>query len=348
MRTILLFCILCGFTLSISAQEVTDTLEANVGAKARVLFLAKNPADFAELSNYDLNTLFSELYRREFGTDKKTMRLFDNEDAGLLSKRPGKKGLLLRVGVFAGSPLTRSFEQSVYENLTIPEIGEEPVWTYSSKRGGVTGRGSLGISLGVVFTPLKRARKELNIFTSVGFEWSGYKTQRPSFHLAVPDLELINSQQITDPDGNVYTEYTYDTLGWSGRTIEPTALLSDFSHLYLEVLPTIQFLRKNGRKGFKFGAGTRFGPDISQKNSSLVATALGTQSFFETEGPINPLDLQFTWLAVIGYGKFHLQISYLPRSVFENQSYSIGNRLYRQGNWSHQGGLLNLGIRYGL
>jgi hypothetical protein len=352
MRSILLFCTLCGLTLSLSAQAVTDTLEANVGAKARVLFLAETPADFAELSKYDLNALYSELYRREFGPDKNAMRLFDNEEASLFKRISSSKGFPLRLGFFAGVPLMRAFDKWVSEIGPIPENGDKPLATSSLKQGKVTGKGSLGVNLGIEKILIEREKYSLNLNAAIGFEWMGYKVQSPKSAIAVPSLTILDSFQIEQPGGFITNQYIYDTTAWSVYDFNSQPANGSFSHLFLEILPVIQLHRKNGKQGLKFGIGARFGPDLS-RNNFVPTSALGRNGFVsvtningESSIPANPINWHLTWLTVIGYGKFNLQLSYVPKAVIQNSFY-ITDGFRKNLGWDDSG-LLNIGLRYGL
>lgn len=352
MRYILLFCTLCGLTLSLSAQVVTDTLEANVGSRARILFLAKTADDFAELSKYDLNALFNELYQREFGDNKK-VKLLDDDEAGLLSFNARQRSFPLRLGFYAGFPITSSFLTPIFEIRDIPEIGEEPEYNFSNKKGRITGRGSLGASISFDPVTINRSKMQVTLRTSVGFEWTGYQIEQPDFAFASPELRIRDSV-INSSSGTNFTEYIYDTLSWNSSTVEPRPLKGSFAHVYAEVMPVVQLKKKNGKIGWRFGAGLRFGPDITRNDNPTIFSQTQASPFLSLPpeaaliAPANPVDWHYTWLAMVGYGKFSVQMTYIPNAIRQSESYFVDSDFYGQSSQQINAGLVHVGLRYGL
>lgn len=56
--------LLISFSIFAKEKPVEDSLIANIGKKAKVIFYAENKADFNEIAKYDLNKLFAEVRKR--------------------------------------------------------------------------------------------------------------------------------------------------------------------------------------------------------------------------------------------------------------------------------------------
>jgi hypothetical protein len=277
------------FTLTLLANTVfantEDSLIANVGKKAKVVFYAEKKEDFNEIGKYDLNLLFKELRKRadkDFKfNDEVTLKeadenLKNREANSTLTQRKWWNKVNLNVFVGVTQSISDGTQiQGKINEFTHPVYGKVTASDYY----WLFGKPSFLLGLGGFYEDKIYERKKMNIafrygggidfvgnklrtkagytlsFSNGGASSPTFQTSRgislPAFQIFLDSLKSVN---ILRNDESPYIQY-----------LSP--------NMYLQLTPTINFKNKKGQNTFNFGVGVK---------TSLNLAGIGQNKFYNS------------------------------------------------------------------
>jgi hypothetical protein len=233
---------LLSFSTFAKESSVEDSLIANIGKKAKVIFYADDKADFNEIAKYDLNKLFAEVRKRSeknfSNNEEVTLREVDEnlknrEVNTTVSTKKWLKNMNLNlfVGASPFTDVTKVVGSAYFSKLSIPNIVSKDVFN-------VENRNSLMIGVGGFFNKnlLKRNSYEIYLNYGLGFDLMATK-------IAIKDSGII---------GLPSSEVVYERFGgWPD--IRRNQIIS--TNLYAQLMPTFSFTNSEGQKTFSGGIG---------------------------------------------------------------------------------------------
>ncbi len=278
-------------TMGLHAQTFVpqDSLILEVGAEARVLFLAKRSSSFDEIAKYDLNLVYRKLVEQLRRSDQSNVRRFSEEEAlqyksddpALLPEFDRKKfWKRLYLNFFVGaSNLER-------EAVRLSGRIERPT-VYRNMR---TSWGlSINMDVPVFFSP----RKQLDLRTSFGFDIIQFDDDRIVF--TVPSLEK-------------WEEFNYLNYSTSSKPVS-------LNQLYLQLQPMFTVKSRKATPLLKVGIGIRGGLDLRNNNRYEDDSIVFRDSDLRLDFGKSRIDrLQYGLVATVGYRFLSLYGTYLPGS----------------------------------
>ncbi|MDZ7936538.1 MAG: hypothetical protein U5M51_16565 [Emticicia sp.] len=288
------------------ANTVEDSLIANIGKKAKVIFYAENKADLNEIAKYDLNKLFAEVRKRseknfslnEEVTLKEADELKNREVNTTVTPRKWLKNMNLNL--FVGASISES--PASFRGET---IDYSPRGIYQ-KNYGLQGRTIPMIGLGAFFDKKlnKSNRFDFSIRYGAGFDFITSRIKATNFGSS---FSYLNPQ-------NGFRDNFVDSLFSSSKSEYFNTSSLNF---YTQLMPTITLLNSKGEKTFSFGVGLK--SSISLNNFRRIDgsgywSGLGETLFLSNEPTMNfrYRTFQTAWVANIGYKSINLFIQMQP------------------------------------
>lgn len=340
MKTQLLFLTLIFISTFVKANAVEDSLIANIGKKAKVIFYAENKADLNEIAKYDLNKLFAEVRKRSeknfSNNEEVTLREADElKNREVNTTVTTKKWLKnMNLNLFVGASVTESGANFQGETRYYPSI--EGVYRQAS---GMAGKYIPMLGVGLFFD------KKLN------------KSSRFDFSLRYgAGLDFITSRIKATNAGSSFSAKALsipkevDSLFRSSKS---EYLNTSTLNLYSLFEPTITFLNRKGEKTFSFGLGLK--SSISLNNFRRIDgsgywSGLGETLFLSNEPTMNfrYRTFQTAWVANIGYKSINLFIQVQPNIANVRQIVRTKElNTYTFGTSQASASTYTIGLRFG-
>ena len=238
------------------ANSVEDSLIANIGKKAKVIFYAQNKADFNEIAKYDLNKLFAEVRKRSeknfSNNEEVTLREVDenlkNRTANTtVSSKNWLKNMNLNLFVGANFANGSLSTLTSIKEVIVPQYGrslEQFNWL------SLAAKPSFMLGIGGFFDkPLYKKNKfdfSLRYGFGIDILSSRFKTSN--------DL-LINYWDSKIPINKISN--VLDSLK-NLQNYKDSPFKSYISpNLYIQVIPTLNLINNKGEKTFSLGIGLK-------------------------------------------------------------------------------------------
>lgn len=242
--TLLTFILISTFA---KANAVEDSLIANIGKKAKVIFYAENKADFNEIAKYDLNKLFAEVRKRSeknfSNNEEVTLREADDlknrEVNTTVSTKKWLKNMNLNlfVGASPFTSVTKVVGPAYLFSNSTPQMIAKGVFE-------VENRNTLMIGIGSFYT------KKL------------YEKRNSQFSLIYGlGLDLLNTKLSIKNTGNINTSDTVFEVYGERNEKQTNHIFS--TNFYAQLMPTFDFINKKGQKTVSFGIGFKAATNLS-------------------------------------------------------------------------------------
>lgn len=306
MKTQLLFLALIFTSTFAQANAVEDSLIANIGKKAKVIFYAENKADFNEIAKYDLNKLFAEVRKR-------SEKNFSNNEEVTLREADELKNREVNTTVSTKKWLKNMnlnlFVGGVYVSGGAAYIGSKQE-VISAKYGNfnkydwiyLNGKSSVMFGVGFFYDKqlYRKKRIDFSLKYGLGFElMSGRMKTTTSYSISsskpisIADYIVISDSLRTNSNLKDYPYKTY------------------FSpNLYTQVMPTFSIMNRKGEKVFNIGIGLKAAINMAGlTNNGRLFSPNGLN-----HNSISPKfkTLQTAWVANIGYKYINVFIQMQP------------------------------------
>lgn len=296
--TLLTFILISTFA---QANAIEDSLIANIGKKAKVIFYAENKADLNEIAKYDLNKLFAEVRKRSeknfSNNEEVTLREADdlkNREANTtVSTKKWLKNMNLNlfVGASPFSSFTNVVGPSVLSTNSIPQ---------SIERGRFAVEGKTALMIGVGgFYDKSLLKKKLSIRYGGGFELINTK-------LSIEQNATISYLQ---NDGGGVDLPSFFTNEYKNTKVTST-------NLYTSFIPTYNFFNSRRQKTFNIGLGAKFAVNVN--NITFKENYHRGGSLYMKNSPYifiqNPT-FQTAFIATIGYKYLNAFIQVIPNHI---------------------------------
>lgn len=304
MKTRLFFLAFILTSTFAKANAVEDSLIANIGKKAKVIFYAENKADLNEIAKYDLNKLFAEVRKRSeknfSNNEEVTLREADDlknrEVNTTVSTKKWLKNMNLNlfVGASPFSSFTNVVGPSVLSTNSIPQSIERG-------RFAVEGKTALMIGVGGFYDKslLKKRSSELSIRYGGGFELINTK-------LSIEQNATISYLQ---NDGGGVDLPSFFTNEYKNTKVTST-------NLYTSFIPTYNFFNSRRQKTFNIGLGAKF--VVNFNNITFKENYHRGGSLYMKNSPYifiqNPT-FQTAFIATIGYKYLNAFIQVIPNHI---------------------------------
>lgn len=301
MKTQLLFLALIFSSTFAKANAVEDSLIANIGKKAKVIFYAENKADLNEIAKYDLNKLFAEVRKRSeknfSNNEEVTLREADDLKNREVNTTVSTKKWLknMNLNLFVGASPFSSFT-----NVVGPAVLSTNSVPQSIERGRFTVEGKTALMIGVGGfydkSLLKKKRTELIVKYGGG-------------------LELINSKFSIEQNATIVNAFQND-VGvdlpiFFTNELKNTKVTS--TNLYTSFIPTYNILNARKQKTFNIGLGAKFA--VNFNNITFKENFHRGGGLYMKNSPYvfiqNPT-FQTAFIATIGYKYVNAFIQVIP------------------------------------
>ncbi len=307
MKIRLLFLALIFVSTFAQANAVEDSLIANIGKKAKVIFYAENKADFNEIAKYDLNKLFAEVRKRSeknfSNNEEVTLREADDLKNREVNTTVSTKKWLknMNLNLFVGASMSESGASFQGDNIEV----NSPKGIYQ-KRYALQGKTIPMIGLGSFFDKKfnKSNQFDFSLRYGVGFDFITSRVKATNFG---------SSFQYTNFQDNLKRDLVDSLFSTSTSKYINTSTFN----LYSLLEPTITFLNRKGEKTFSFGIGLKSSVSLNnfrRIDGSAYWSGLGETLFLSNE-PVMSFryrTFQTAWVANIGYKSINLFIQMQP------------------------------------
>ncbi|MCU0326379.1 MAG: hypothetical protein MUF45_14165 [Spirosomaceae bacterium] len=314
-----------------------DSLIANVGNKAKVVFYAEKREDYDEIAKYDLNKLFREIRKRSEKNFSNTEEITLKEAEDLKNREVNTtvttKNWLkkMNLNLFVGGSTTQSNGGFVgeYSEIDLPNSIRGTQQRYFT----LTGKPSVFVGIGAFWDNkiLGKVRSNISIRYGMGIDVINTKVM----------LKDRTSFSYQSNQGQLTLEQLKDLFSATERKNTDYKTIS-LSNLYIQFMPSINFFNKKGEKTFNFGVGVKTGINanslvntIKAKKHGFNGIYVGTQLFSEYDVIGIPTViykqkiLQTAFIGNIGYKYLNLFIQIHPNNIN-----IIGEPLKTSGIWS--------------
>lgn len=300
----LLTCIL--ISTFAKANAVEDSLIANIGKKAKVIFYAENKADLNEIAKYDLNKLFAEVRKRSeknfSNNEEVTLREADELKNREVNTTVSTKKWLrnMNLNLFVGGVYTSGGASFVSPKQEV----------ISAKYGNfnkydliyLNGKSSIMFGIGVFYDKqlYKKKKTDFSLKYGLGFELMTGRMKTTNSHI------ISSSKSISIADYIVLS----DSLKVNSN-LKDSPYKTYFSpNLYTQVMPTFNILNRKGEKLFNIGIGLKAAINMAGLTSN--GRLFSPQGL--TPNTISPKfkTLQTAWVANIGYKYINAFIQMQP------------------------------------
>ena len=306
MKKLTLFILLIMPALVVFANEKEDSLIANIGKKAKVIFYAEKKADLDEIAKYDLNKLFAEVRKRSdknfSNTEEVTLReadeLKNRETNTTITPRKWLKNMNLNL--FLG-------RSPVINTTTV--IGPAYLLGSYVVRGifNIYSRNTLMIGVGGFYDKVLfvKKRSELSLRYGVGFDLINTK------------LDLVQFGDVSAGDEKVYENFGIRSEKESDNILS--------TNLYAQLMPTLNLVNWKGQKTFSFAVGVKVASNFNNITFNEYLNDRRKSVFIKNSPAIRVMQptLQTAFIANVGYKFVNLFIQVIPNhTLIESNAFS--------------------------
>lgn len=317
-----------------------DSLQIEIGSKARILFQAKEKADFELIKRYDLNKLFEELLLRAEGKDSTALgsvslleskKFTHKNPLNAISKKTKEIFLRFNFGLYTGITVGNYFVFPITtQNYMIPELdGNINV----QHRGGVNVipdflSAGFFINSGLLLHNAPRLGTEIKL--AFGYE-------RSDFSLKINrslDFAFEGSRPLTEAENEKLNSY-YKIIGNSSKVGSSNSFNVKYSQFYVQLMPQIELKNLQGKGTWRVGLGARGMANLNLKRTGT------TEGLSRLSHPLNDFPSSiptrynrsiYQWgvIGKIGYKRWGLFAQCAPKALVF-QHYNWMNTGYQNG-----------------
>ncbi|GAB2628892.1 hypothetical protein GCM10027035_23490 [Emticicia sediminis] len=375
--TLLAFILVSTFA---QANTVEDSLIANIGKKAKVIFYAENKVDLNEIAKYDLNKLFAEVRKR-------SEKNFSNNEEVTLREADELKNREVNTTVS-----TKKWLKNMNLNLFVGKcilgpnyigfIGNrEDIILPNSQIAGLNSGSFLeadgGVFLGIGGFYDKKIINNRFLKSALRYGY-GIDFMNPrvlsNTYFSYSKYSFTNSNFSIDP----ITQSVIDSLAYTQRvrqtfstTNNKTARLPTTT-IYFQFMPNFYLNDRAGKKTWNFGAGLKLGLNVNSfisifknsyiaKHPSLWNSAGAEILFYDTSEYIPVISNRYTLIQKsltfnVGYKYlnffYHLNLGNLHFFGFPNIKLDPKSNTYKPNSLSsvsqnHVSNTHSFGLRFG-
>ena len=337
---ILAFTMLLGTYCLAQNDYYRDSLQIEIGSKARILFQAKEKADFELIKRYDLNKLFEELLLRAEGKDSaaigsiwlvESKKFVKQNPLNAISEKTKEIFLRFNFGLYTGITVGNYFIFPITTHkYIIPELDGNINVQQSGAVNVIPDFLSAGffINSGLLLHNAPRLGTEIKL--SFGYERSDFSLKINRFL----DYTFEGSRTLNEAENEQLNSY-YKIIGNTSRIGLPNSFNVKYSQFYVQLMPQIELKNAQGKGTWRAGLGAR---GIANLNLKRAGT---TEGLSRLSHPLNSYSSSiptrysrsiYQWAVIgkLGYKRWGLFAQCAPRALVF-QHYNWINTGYQNG-----------------
>jgi hypothetical protein len=337
---IMAFTMLLGTYCLAQNDYYRDSLQIEIGSKARILFQAKEKADFELIKRYDLNKLFEELLLRAEQNDSAVVEILSLLDSKkfaqqnpfkVISKKTKEIFLRFNFGLYTGITVGNYFVFPITtNNYIIPELGGNINVQHSGTVNVIPDFLSAGffVNSGLLLHNAPRLGTEIKL--SFGYE-------RSDFNLQVYrslDFAFEGSRPLSKAENEQLNGY-YKTMRNSHESNQTKSFNVKYSQFYIQLMPQIELKNVQGEGTWRAGLGARGMANLNLRRAGT------TEALTIISHPLTSYNLSiptrysrsvYQWAVIgkIGYKRWGLFAQCAPKALVF-QHYNWINTGYQNG-----------------
>lgn len=352
---IMAFTMLLGTYCLAQNDYYRDSLQIEIGSKARILFQAKEKADFELIKRYDLNKLFEELLLRAATGDTAATDMISLLESKKFANTqafsaPAKnvKEIFLRFnyGIYAGFALGQNIQLPLTtHSYTIDELQGRILLEHRGTLQLTPALLTLGLSVdgGILLKSRPRLITEFKL--SLGYERTDFQK---SFSRSV-QYAFEGTRELNEAESKTLGLY-FDKIA-GGSSIGNSNNYQQFSQFYLQLMPQIELLNKRGQSTWRLGLGARGIASLHQGEASNFQWL----SIFDhptrpqvITAPTTLYTNPYLWSAVgrLSYKSISIFVNYTPKALSITNSTSLEG-VYRSTSTQYFNSWV-FGLRWGI
>lgn len=317
-----------------------DSLQIEIGSKARILFQAKEKADFELIKRYDLNKLFEELLLRTEQNDSAATDIISlQESKKFIQKNPFRiigdktKEIFLRFnfGFYTGITVGNYFVFPITSHkYIIPELGGNINVQHSGAVNVIPDFLSAGffINSGLLLHNAPRLGTEIKL--SFGYERSDFNLQVYRFL----DFAFEGSRPLSEAENEQLNGY-YKTMRNSYESNQTKSFNVKYSQFYIQLMPQIELKNVQGEGTWRAGLGARGMANLNLRRAGTTEALTRISHPLASYGLSIPTRYSrsvYQWAVIgkIGYKRWGLFAQCAPKALVF-QHYNWINTGYQNG-----------------
>ena len=261
MKKLTLFALILISTFA-KANAVEDSLIANIGKKAKVIFYAENKADLNEIAKYDLNKLFSEVRKRSeknfSNNEEVTLREADDlKNREVNTTISTKKWLKnMNLNLFVGLSEIFAEEGIIGKSVQVPlpnsRVGVlQDYFSLHTKNG-------LSLGIGGFYEKFYHKKRRIAYSLNHGYGIDFIRTQVQVFNTYYSTYYGANTIGVSDADRQVI-DSLFKTKQLLKQWVENPAQAFSTTNVYYQIMPKGYLTNRKGQKTWSFGVGIKAG-----------------------------------------------------------------------------------------
>lgn len=317
-----------------------DSLQIEIGSKARILFQAKEKVDFELIKRYDLNKLFEELLLRAEQNDSAATDIISLlESKKFVQKNPFRilgdktKEIFLRFnfGFYTGITVGDYFVFPITTHkYIIPELGGNINVKHSGAVNVIPDFLSAGffINSGLLLHNAPRLGTEIKL--SFGYE-------RSDFNLKINrslDYTFEGSRPLNEVENEQLNSY-YKIISSYSKVGLSNSFNVKYSQFYVQLMPQIELKNLQGKATWRAGLGARGMANLNLKRAGTtegLSRLSHPLSNYSSSIPTryNRSIYQWGMIGKLGYKRWGLFVQCAPKALVF-QHYNWINTEYQNG-----------------
>lgn len=329
---IMAFTMLLGTYCLAQNDYYRDSLQIEIGSKARILFQAKEKADFELIKRYDLNKLFEELLLRAEQNDSaatdiisllESKKFANAQQFNVAARKVKEIFLRFNYGVYAGFAPGQNIQLPLTTHTyTIDELQGRILLEHRGVLKLTPALMTLGISMDGGILLKNRTRMSTELKLSLGYERTDFQK---SFSRSV-QYAFEGTRDLNELETQTLGLY-YDKIA-GGSRIGNANNYQQFSQFYLQLMPQIELLNKRGQSTWRLGLGARGIASLHQGEASNFQWL----SIFDhptrpqvITAPTTLYTNPYLWSAVgrLSYKSIGIFVNYTPKALSITNSTSL-------------------------
>lgn len=320
---IMAFTMLLGSYCLAQSDYYQDSLQIEIGSKARILFQAKEKADFELIKRYDLNKLFEELLLRAEQNDSAATDIIS-----LLESKKFANAQQFNVAARKVKEIFLRFNYGVYAGFAPGQNIQLPLTTHTYTIDDLQGRillehrgilkltpalMTLGLSIDGGILLKNRPRMSTELKLSLGYERTDFQK---SFSRSV-QYAFEGTRELNELETKTLGLY-YDKIA-GGSNIGNSNNYQQFSQFYLQFMPQIELQNKQSQSTWRLGLGVRGITNLQGRGGNFQWLSIldhPTRSL-TIAVPATLNSSPYLWSAIgrLSYKHFGLFTHYTPRAL---------------------------------
>lgn len=331
-----------------------DSLQIEIGNRARIIFQAREKVDFELIKRYDLNKLFEELLLRAAAGDTATTDMlslleskkFANAQAfNATAKKVKEIFLRFNYGAYAGFAPGQNIQLPLTtHSYTIDELQGRILLEHRGTLQLAPALLTLGLSVDGGILLKNRPRMSTEFKLSLGYERTDFQK---SFSRSV-QYAFEGTRELNELETKALGLY-YDKIA-GGSNIGNSNNYQQFSQFYLQFMPQIELQNEQNKATWRFGLGIRGIANLRGQGRSFQWLSI-------LDHPTRPQAITapatlnsspYLWGAVgrLSYKSIGIFVNYTPRALSITNSTSLEG-VYRSNSTQYFNSWV-FGLRWGI